>query len=923
MADQKITLAEFDIDVDKLIRDTQSVKQRIDEIKAEMKEMTKANNTSSEAFINNAVSLRELNKEYQNQLKVLAETASAKGKIVPLEQQLDEIMGREVRTINDLRKQNSDLLKTRNNLNLNNAEHVKLLQQINAQYDENTALIKENVSQREREQMSVGGYTEAIKEAINQTGLFNGVTQSMNQVMTVTNNIYNLSKTEIKAYWVQMTTATTVTQLFAASLNILKVALIATGIGAIVVLLGSMIAYLHGSEKASNKFAKVLRSLGGVVQGLLKVLMPLGEFLVDTLVKGFDLAGKAATKFMDLLADGLQFIGLESASKGLRNFNDELGRSAKLAQDLADAEAQMDEAMRKSKLTQLQYQKEAEKLRQLRDDETKSYADRIAANEKLGTLLNEQIQQEKQLALQALAAANLRIAVHGRTTEALDAQAAAMKEIIDIEERITGQQSEQLRNRVTLQRDAANKAKEAQEKAQQEALKAQNEALDLFIAEQGIRARTLAEQLEIERSVSAKRKQILDDELKYGKISQDKYNAEIINMNNDLLRRQAELAEQNALRELEEAERRVDVEKEANKWLTEARLAALEEQEIALREKRAAYEALRFSEGLTTEQEYRDAIYQINADAEAELAKLRQDRLAAQREEQELDFQTQLLALQERNAQVDEIEKLMIEQKRQREIEAARQKYTDETLLAQAILNIETEAAIATQKIDETKNQAIYKGRADLLGAISNLIGQETVIGKAAAIAQATMNTYQAATEALKAPWPLGPIAAAGAIAQGLGSVRKIMGTGTNIGTLNAPQMGRSAQQILAPVLEAVPPFATGGKVTGGIPIYRSNGDNVLATLKVGEVVLNEKQQQLLGGDAVFRAIGVPGFASGGVVNAQAVQSTIKTQLDSVMLDSLTKAVQRGAALGTAVGAQKGLVDLSTNKNIDRATTFV
>lgn len=921
---EKITLAEFDIDVDKLIRDTQSVKQRIDEIKAEMKEMTKANETSSEAFINNAVSLRELNKEYQNQIKVLAETASAKGKIVPLEQQLDEIMSREAKTINDLRKQNSDLLKTRNNLNLNNAEHVKLLQQINQQYDENTALIKENVSQREREQMSVGGYTEAIKEAINQTGLFNGVTQSMNQVMTVTNNIYNLSKTEINAYWVQMTTATTVTQRFAASLNILKVALIATGVGAIVVLLGSMIAYLKGSEEASNKFAKVLRSLGGIVQGLLKLLMPLGEFLVDTLVKGFDLAGRAATKFIDVLSEGFQAIGLNSAARGLKNFNDELGRSAKLAQDLADAEAKMDEAMRKARLTQLQYQKEAEKLRQIRDDETLSYNERIAANEKLGALLAEQTQQEKQLALQALAAANLRIAVHGRTTEALDAQAQAMKEIIDIEERITGQQSEQLRNRVTLQRDSANKAKEIQLKAQEDALKAQNEALDLFIAEQGVRARTLQEQLEIERQVADKRKQILDDELRYKKISQDKYNAEIISLNNELLMKQAELAEQNALRELQESERRLEIEKQANQWLTEARLASLEEQEMLLREKRAAYEALRFSEGLTTEQEYRDAIYQINAESEDELAKLRQSRIAAQREEQELDFETQLLALKERNAKVDEIEKLMIEQKRERDLEAARQKYTDEALLAQAILNIETEASIAKQQIEDAKNQSIFQSRADLAGAIANLVGQETLLGKAAAIAQATINTYQGATKALASlPPPASYIAAAATIAQGLSSVAKITGIRSGGGGFSAPEAPRSPQQILAPVLEAVPPFATGGRVTGGVPIHRSNGDNVLATLKVGEVVLNEKQQQMLGGDAVFKAIGVPGFASGGVVSSQAVQSTIKTQMDGVMLDSITKAVQKGAAIGTAVGAQKGLIDLSTNKNIDRATTFV
>jgi len=47
----------------------------------------------------------------------------------------------------------------------------------------------------------------------------------------------------------------------------------------------------------------------------------------------------------------------------------------------------------------------------------------------------------------------------------------------------------------------------------------------------------------------------------------------------------------------------------------------------------------------------------------------------------------------------------------------------------------------------------------------------------------------------------------------------------------------------------------------------RSNGDNVLATVKRGEVVLNERQQAALGGAATFRSIGVPGFATGGMVS--------------------------------------------------------
>ena len=80
--------------------------------------------------------------------------------------------------------------------------------------------------------------------------------------------------------------------------------------------------------------------------------------------------------------------------------------------------------------------------------------------------------------------------------------------------------------------------------------------------------------------------------------------------------------------------------------------------------------------------------------------------------------------------------------------------------------------------------------------------------------------------------------------------------------------------------LIAAQPAATGGLVGGvknqgaglvvatpNIPTL-ANGDNVLATIKRGEVVLNKRQQMALGGPSTFRALRVPGFAEGGVAGA-------------------------------------------------------
>lgn len=78
--------------------------------------------------------------------------------------------------------------------------------------------------------------------------------------------------------------------------------------------------------------------------------------------------------------------------------------------------------------------------------------------------------------------------------------------------------------------------------------------------------------------------------------------------------------------------------------------------------------------------------------------------------------------------------------------------------------------------------------------------------------------------------------------------------------------------------IAATPAYARGG-ITGkritssdGLRISRSNGDNLLATVRTGEVILNERHQRALGGARTFRSIGVPGFADGGFTGSQIVK---------------------------------------------------
>jgi hypothetical protein len=113
-------------------------------------------------------------------------------------------------------------------------------------------------------------------------------------------------------------------------------------------------------------------------------------------------------------------------------------------------------------------------------------------------------------------------------------------------------------------------------------------------------------------------------------------------------------------------------------------------------------------------------------------------------------------------------------------------------------------------------------------------------------------------------------------------------------------------------LVEDIDGFASGGLsgtlITSkmGKPIRRSNGDNLLATVKTGEVILNQRQQSALGGANTFKKIGVPGFANGGMVpnvsldtNTALIESLRNMQL-VVSVSEITSVQNRIQAIETA-----------------------
>jgi hypothetical protein len=238
-----------------------------------------------------------------------------------------------------------------------------------------------------------------------------------------------------------------------------------------------------------------------------------------------------------------------------------------------------------------------------------------------------------------------------------------------------------------------------------------------------------------------------------------------------------------------------------------------------------------------------------------------------------------------------------------------------------------TETSKARRELDRLEVQSQRDKVAavgNALGQLSELVGKDTVAGKAFAIAKATIDTYQSAVAAYKSlsgipvigP-ALGAIAAAAAVAQGIATVKKIVAvqvpggaaggqTGAPIqSTPQGPQPGTAA----APINLSAVRRAQGGMVRGP---GTSTSDSIPALLSDGEFVVNARSTQLFKPllTAINDAGALPQFAIGGLATKQDRPKQSDTdRIAQVLQDTLT-----AQPIRTYVTA----ADISSQQQFDR-----
>tara|TARA_R110000851_G_scaffold28683_1_gene79608 strand:+ start:192 stop:2036 length:1845 start_codon:yes stop_codon:yes gene_type:complete len=99
------------------------------------------------------------------------------------------------------------------------------------------------------------------------------------------------------------------------------------------------------------------------------------------------------------------------------------------------------------------YDLQAEKLRQIRDDDKKTFAERIKANEDLGEKLKEQQEEQLKLAQISIDAANAKLALDKTSQEALVELKNAENEYAATLAQVAGFEAEQLTNKNSLLRE--------------------------------------------------------------------------------------------------------------------------------------------------------------------------------------------------------------------------------------------------------------------------------------------------------------------------------------------------------------------------------------------------------------------------------------------------------------------------------------
>lgn len=704
---EKIEIFTLKIDVDEAISQTALLKEETDQLKRSYDATAKSTTASTEEVVKSEAAYKNSNTQYKASQREL--------------QKLIQIQGKEVKTVEQGRQA----------LSVINKEWAKQASLYGANSKQADKLAKKSLELRNRlkeleagvgdNTRNVGNYTESMSKAIGQNTAFGRSMSIISSTFQTFSPVIKGVKNEINgvsqgfknatASTVGMTKAqkasTIATALGSAALKIFKIALISTGIGILIVALGSLVSYFSKTQRGVDVVSKAMAGLGAAVDVIVDRLSALGE-AISNLFSG----GGLAAFFTE--------VGDAAAGMG-----DEMAREVAIAVELEEAFQKMEDKEISLIGTQEARRQKIEELRFAAKDELLDINKRAELLQQAGDL-------EKAILQDDLSIAKERARISDERTNQGESSRDEIRENAELQADLSRKEAEALKKRRTLEAEKqsllkrgraeeeknANAAIAAAKKVTDQALKDNDTRLKLFIEQNKGKTKVLEEGLTFFKDVADRETEIALEKYEAGKLNEIEYQLTLLEIKNGSLEAQAELTKKFADAEIEKEKERLELKKE-----TEA-----EELEIKKEKDLIEFEAV---------QETR------LAQGEWEFNVLRSD----------------------------------LERQKKEELDNANKVGADTTL-------IEKKYAAYSKAIKVEEQNAKLSAVSDTFGAVADLLGKETAAGKAAAIAQTTIQTYLGAQQAFTSlsvipiVGPiLGGIAAAAAVAAGLINIRKIVST--------------------------------------------------------------------------------------------------------------------------------------------------
>ncbi|MUV02085.1 hypothetical protein GN157_00035 [Flavobacterium rakeshii] len=814
MAKNKKILASLDIDTNSLVKSASQMAEEIERLKNQQDKLIKKGKESSVQFVKNSVELTKLRQAYREQTKTLAAYTDEEGKILSQKKAIKQAINETNKSENDYLENNKNLIAIKKQLNSADDNYQKSLDKINRKLQDNKMWLEENGSENTKLIVTFNDFKDQLSESYNSINIFNGGIGGLISRSQEMGGAGALLKSAFSGMTSGIVGMTKAAWQFVKNPFGLILAAVAIAASAVVDIFKTFQPIVETVEKVTAAAGAAFESIKNSILDFINVLSgakSIGSWFSDM---GENMAEAAAEAYK--LKGAQQELAKQMELQEIKNAE---------AQKSIEAYTRASEDQTKTEEERLAALKKANELEQQNLNERKDHAEeayRIAAealanganlNDKEKQLLKEQgyeyaqkLQKTKSLSeeeIEALKDAQLkRIEIQ---QEDADLTVKNHDNINALTDKFTDEQEDKL-----------NKRKEQWDKYVDHMLQKQKELLDLYVAQNNGVAKTLNEQLDYQEEYMTKSIALLNEELKQKKISRLQYDTEMENITREFeaKRFQATVNFANAELELwkQQNQSKLNNGKEFTAQMYNEELTRLEKlrelqlntlgkdaekNAAAIAQKRATNQELTnaeielYTQYLKIQEEYDNAKQAAEKAAEDSKKQANKDSVAKEIEEIQKKAEAEQLQfdIKMATAETQYQEKVIAEKARfaaeKAELDERKAQGLIDDEQYNTLLEGQKEESAKNQKEIEQENTNFKLGLASsTFGNLSTILGKESKAGKAFAIAQATIDTYQSAVAAYrsmaKIPFvgpALGAAAAGAAVAAGLANVKKIKST--------------------------------------------------------------------------------------------------------------------------------------------------